>query len=85
MFNKIYFEEIDSTSTYLKTNYNSKPATLARKTASIRVFFKYLCNKTKRIPVNPAQDLESPKIDKRLPKYLNFEEILNEFEDALLE
>ena len=71
---KITLQDIHSFLAYLKSNYNSKPATLARKTASIRVFFKYLCNKTKRIPVNPAQDLESPKIGKRLPKYLNLEE-----------
>lgn len=71
---KITLQDIHSFLAYLKTNYNSKPATLARKTASIRVLFNYLCNKTKRIPVNPAQDLESPKLDKRLPKYLNLDE-----------
>lgn len=59
---------------YLKNCYASKPATLARKTASIRMFFKYLCNKMKKIPQNPAQDLESPKLSKRLPKYLTLDE-----------
>lgn len=71
---KITLQDIHSFLAYLKKCYNSKPATLARKTASIRVFFNYLCNKTKRIPVNPAQDLESPKIGKRLPKYLTLEQ-----------
>lgn len=71
---KITLQDIHSFLAYLKSTYNSKPATLARKTASIRVFFNYLCNKTKRIPVNPAQDLESPKLEKRLPKYLNLEQ-----------
>ena len=71
---KITLQDIHAFLSYLKTNYSSKPATLARKTASIRVFFKYLCNKTKQIPVNPAQDLESPKIGKRLPKYLTLEQ-----------
>lgn len=71
---KITLQDIHSFLAYLKSTYNSKPATLARKTASIRVFFKYLCNKTKKIPVNPAQDLESPKLEKRLPKYLNLEQ-----------
>ena len=61
---KIKLEDIHSFLAYLKTTYRSKPATLARKTASIRVFFNYLCNKSKRIPINPAQDLESPKLDK---------------------
>ena len=38
------------------------------------MFFNYLCNKSKKIPNNPAVDLESPKIGKRLPKYLTFEQ-----------
>ena len=70
----IKLEDIHSFLAYLKNTYRSKPATLARKTASIRVFFHYLCNKSKKIPVNPAQDLESPKLDKRLPKYLTLEQ-----------
>lgn len=71
---KIKIEDIHAFLAYLKNNYRSKPATLARKTASIRVFFHYLCNKSKKIPINPAQDLESPKLDKRLPKYLTLEQ-----------
>jgi len=71
---KISLQDIHSFLGYLKATYRSKPTTLARKTASIRVFFNYLCNKTKMIPSNPAQDLESPKLGKRLPKYLNLDE-----------
>ena len=71
---QISLEDIHAFLAYLKETYNSKPATLARKAASIRTFFTYLCNKTKRIPNNPAQDLESPKLDKRLPKYLTLDE-----------
>lgn len=71
---KITLQDIHAFLAYLKNCYNSKPATLARKTACLKVFFKYLCNKTKQIPLNPAQDLESPKIGKRLPKYLTLEE-----------
>lgn len=71
---KITLQDIHAFLGYLKNCYNSKPATLARKTASIRMFFKYLCNKMKKISTNPAQDLESPKLDRRLPKYLSLEE-----------
>lgn len=71
---KIQIEDIHSFLGYLKSTYRSKPATLARKTASIRAFFHYLCNKTKRIKNNPAIDLESPKLDKRLPKYLTLDQ-----------
>lgn len=71
---KITLQDIHSFLAYLKVCYSRKPTTLARKTASIRVFFKYMCNKTKRIPSNPAQDLETPKLGKRLPKYLTLEQ-----------
>ena len=52
----------------------SKSATRARKASTIRVFFSYLSQKANLIDVNPAQNLETPKADKRLPKYLNLEE-----------
>ena len=71
---RITLEDIHSFLAYLKDTYNSKPATLARKASTIRIFFHYLCNKTKKIPVNPAQDLENPKQEKRLPKYLSLEQ-----------
>ena len=71
---KITIEDIHAFLAYLKNTYNSQPTTLARKASSIRIFFHYLCNKSKRIPVNPAQDLENPKIGRRLPKYLSLEQ-----------
>ena len=71
---KITLEDIHAFLAYLKDTYNSKPATLARKASTIRIFFHYLCNKTKKIPTNPAQDLENPKQERRLPKYLSLEQ-----------
>ncbi len=71
---KITIEDIHAFLAYLKNNFNSQPATLARKASSIRIFFHYLCNKSKRIPTNPAQDLENPKLGRRLPKYLSLEQ-----------
>ncbi len=71
---KISLPDIHSFLAYLRSCYSSKPATLARKTASIKVFFKYMCNKTKKLSHNPAQDLETPKLGKRLPKYLTLEQ-----------
>lgn len=46
----------------------------ARKVASLKSFFKYISFKAKLIDFNPAAELESPKIMKRLPRYLNVEE-----------
>ena len=71
---KITIEDIHAFLAYLKNNFNSQPTTLARKASSIRIFFHYLCNKSKRIPNNPAQDLENPKLGRRLPKYLSLDQ-----------
>ena len=71
---KIELQDIHAFLQYLKDNYRSKAATLARKVAAIRTFFNYLCNKMKLIPNNPTLNLDSPKLDKRLPKYLTLDE-----------
>lgn len=71
---RITLQDIHAFLQYLKTCYQSKSTTLARKASTIRIFFKYMCNKTKQIPNNPAQDLETPKLGQRLPKYLTLEQ-----------
>lgn len=71
---KITLDDIHSFLFYLTNNYNSKAATRARKTSSIRVFFNYMCNKKGLIEKNPAQNLETPKLDKRIPKYLTLDD-----------
>lgn len=71
---KIKLNDIHSFLFFLKENFRSKPATLARKVSSIRIFFNYLCQKANILEINPAQNLETPKLDKRLPKYLSLDE-----------
>lgn len=71
---KITLDDIHSFLFYLTNTYNSKAATRARKVSSIRVFFNYLCNKAGFIEKNPAQNLETPKLDKRIPKYLTLDD-----------
>jgi len=46
----------------------------ARKVAALKSFFKYHTIKTRLLEHNPAVELDSPKILKRLPRYLNVEE-----------
>ena len=53
------------------------PAARARKVAAIRSFYKYLTNKAKLLSENPMQDLDSPRLKKTLPKYLNLDESVN--------
>lgn len=71
---KIQLNDIHAFLSYLAIELKSKPATRARKASSIRVFFQYLSQKANLIEKNPAQNLESPKLDRRAPKYLSLEE-----------
>lgn len=70
----ITLEDIHSYIAYMATSLNSKPTTRARKVSSIKVFFTYLSRKAKLIENNPAQDLETPKLGKRIPKYLSLDD-----------
>ena len=71
---KVTLEDIHSYISYMAIDLKSKPATRARKASSIRVFFNYLSQKAKLIEINPAQNLETPKLEKRMPKYLSLED-----------
>ncbi len=55
---------------------NLKPASIERKAASIKSFFKYLI-KNGIITSNPAALISSPKKEKRLPNILEKDEILS--------
>ena len=70
---KIKLEDLHSFLGYLTKTYNSKATTRSRKIASLRVFFNYLCRKN-IIEINPTQNLETPKLGKRLPKYLTLDD-----------
>lgn len=71
---KINQEDIHSFISYLSINRKCGPATCARKISTIRIFFKYLTVISGQLKVNPAQNLETPKLNKRLPKYLTLED-----------
>ena len=71
---KIKLDDIHAFISFLATDLRSKSATRARKVSSIRIFFKYLSAKANLIDTNPAQNLETPKQDKRMPKYLTLDD-----------
>ena len=71
---KITLDDIHAFLSYLALNQGSKPATRARKISTIRIFFSYLSQKANLIDYNPAQNLETPKLDKRMPKYLSLDD-----------
>ena len=71
---KIKLDDIHAFLAYMTSKFHSKATTRARKASSIRIFFNYLSRKAKLIDIDPAQDLETPKLDKRLPKYLSLDD-----------
>ena len=70
---KVTLEDLHSFLGYLTKNFDSKATTRSRKVSSLRVFFNYLCQKN-LLEINPTQNLETPKIGKRLPRYLTLED-----------
>lgn len=59
---------------FLKVERSNNATTRARKVSSLRTFFKYMCNKTGQIAINPTDQLETPKMRKSLPKHLSYEQ-----------
>ncbi len=68
--------DVNDARAYL-THLNDKgysKATVARKLATLRSFYKFLV-KTNRCSVNPLIAIRTPKQDKKLPRFLEYEEI----------
>lgn len=60
---------------YLSLLFQKNGATsIARKLSALRSFFKYYVKKGE-LEQNPAKIIKSPKVPKRLPKFLNVDEI----------
>ncbi|NLC68107.1 MAG: tyrosine recombinase XerC, partial [Clostridiaceae bacterium] len=73
-FKSVTLSDLYEFMSFLSRDRNNSASSRARKVASIKSFFNYLANKVKLLDYNPASELESPKILKRLPRYLNIEE-----------
>ena len=71
---KITLDDIHAYISHLAIYNRSKATTRARKVSTIRIFFKYLSQKANILEINPAQNLETPKLEKRMPKYLSLED-----------
>ena len=74
--------DIYSYMNYLSRDRGLNAASRARKVATIRSFYKYLTNKAKLLEQNPVQDLDSPRMKKSLPKYLNLDESVSLLESV---
>lgn len=61
--------------TYLSTILTTHSATsVARKLATLRTFFQY-CQRRGWVNSNPAREVASPKVPKRIPKFLTVDEV----------
>lgn len=61
---------------FCKDERGNNAATRARKTSTLRIFFKYLTSQIHLLETNPAEMLESPKVKSSLPKHLSLEDSL---------
>jgi len=71
-------EEVRRFLLYLNVKQYSK-STTARKLATLRSFFKF-CLRRGYVKNNPLASIRTPKQEKRLPKYLELDQILKLFE-----
>ncbi len=61
---------------FCKNERENNAATRARKTSTLRMFFRFLCEQTHQLDQNPAILLEAPKVKQSLPKHLTLEDSL---------
>ena len=70
---KITEEDIREYMSYLQEE-NKKKSTISRSLASIRSFYQYLI-RVKKVKKDPTKNIESPKIEKRIPSILTSKEV----------
>ena len=76
MVESVTFSEIIIFLNYCKDERKNNAATRARKTTSLKDFFHYLTVKVHKLSQDPTEELESPRLGKKVPKYLTLEESL---------
>jgi integrase/recombinase XerC len=77
-FSKIDRKTIRGFLAWLGLNKQNK-RTIARRLSTLRSFFRY-ARSVELIQVDPTEELESPKLDKKLPLSLSYEQISHLFE-----
>ena len=63
--------------TYCSNERDNRSASRARKCCAIRNYFKYLTLKAGKLDINPMEQLDSPKLQKALPKHLSLDQSKN--------
>ena len=72
-YNKVKCDNIKEYIEYLNTE-GKKSSTISRTIASIRAFYQYEV-KNKRVSIDPTENIQSPKIEKRKPCILTSKEV----------
>jgi len=63
---RAYFEHLAS--------LNKKPSTISRNLASIRAFYQFL-KRNKKVKKDPTEEIQAPKIEKKVPNILTSKEV----------
>ncbi len=73
-FASVTLSEVYDFMAYLSRDRALSAASRARMITSIKGLYNYLTVKTKQLPSNPVQDMDTPKLKKSLPRYLTLEQ-----------
>ena len=76
LIKSVTISEIYEFMNFTLTERKNSAKTRARKTSSLKTFYKFHTHKSLRLESDPTQNLEAPKVKKSLPKYLTLEESL---------
>lgn len=76
LIKKITVSDLHAFLVHCRHTRNNNSSTRARKASTLRIFFKYLTNNVHLIEINPAEQLDTPKLKKSLPIHLTLEESL---------
>ena len=74
---KITITDLHAFISFLSNERSNSNKSKARRIACLKSYFKYLHNTIKAIEYNPTLELETPKLEQRLPKFLTLEESNN--------
>ena len=77
LISTVTLQDLHAFLVYCKSERGNNGATRARKSSTLRIFFKYLSTHMGLLKDNPAELLDTPAIRKSLPKHLTLEESID--------
>lgn len=74
LIRSVTLQDVFEYMSYVRSERRNHARALARKSSSLRVFYRHLTNYTHQLDYNPVENLETPKARRTLPKYLTLEQ-----------